>query len=242
MMISLLSNSLMGGHTLPAQLPRLRDRLVYHEYHSGGRFLNTILYNSSTSRGSALDSASKAHQENDVRRDGTHEDTEHAAGPSHVDGSNIGLEPDQLTLDVLFVSGSSPTNCPDNCWRRLGCFFRTNNCLFTPPVQVHFSNEKGPTLTVRHSTAIVAFSSLVTVWFPLPFHFASIINFCKQRIDEMADIVRTLCGEATFQGYEALQQDYLDREEKCIGTPAWSIYPSLVPEFYSTCIKSEEYI
>lgn len=36
----------------------------------------------------------------------------------------------------------------------------------------------------------------------------------------MADIVRTLCGEATFQGYEALQQDYLDREEKCIGTPA----------------------
>ncbi|KJA27441.1 hypothetical protein HYPSUDRAFT_131287 [Hypholoma sublateritium FD-334 SS-4] len=134
MMINLLSNSLTGGHALPAQLPRLRDRLVYHEYHSNA---------------------------NDIWRDGNHEHTRHAAGPSHVDGSSIGLELDQLTLDILF-------------------------------------DEQLPV----YSTTIVAFSSLVT------------------RIDEMADIVRTLCGEATFRGYEALQQDYLDREEKCIGTPA----------------------
>jgi hypothetical protein len=43
-----------------------------------------------------------------------------------------------------------------------------------------------------------------------------------QRIDEMADIVRILCGEATFQGYESLQQDYLDREERNIGGVAYA--------------------
>ena len=34
----------------------------------------------------------------------------------------------------------------------------------------------------------------------------------------MADIVRTLCGEASFRGYENLQKDYLDREEKVHGS------------------------
>jgi len=33
-----------------------------------------------------------------------------------------------------------------------------------------------------------------------------------QRIDEMIDVVELLCGEATFQGYELLQRDYLDQE------------------------------
>ena len=34
----------------------------------------------------------------------------------------------------------------------------------------------------------------------------------------MTDIVRTLCGEASFRGYENLQKDYLDREEKIYGS------------------------
>jgi len=38
-----------------------------------------------------------------------------------------------------------------------------------------------------------------------------------QRIDEMMDIVELLCGEATFQGFELLRQDYLDQEEKTLG-------------------------
>ena len=120
-MINLLSNSLMGGHALPAQLPRLRDRLVYHEYHSSGRFLNTILYNSTTSRAPTLDSADKARlpnrdtpEVNGDRHDDTNEDIGHASGPSHVDGSSIGLKPDQLTLDVLFVRNDSLMYCLNN--------------------------------------------------------------------------------------------------------------------------------
>jgi len=50
-----------------------------------------------------------------------------------------------------------------------------------------------------HSTAVVALSSLIS------------------RADEAIDIIRTLCGEATFRGYEYLQQDYLDREERAVG-------------------------
>jgi len=30
----------------------------------------------------------------------------------------------------------------------------------------------------------------------------------------MAEIVATLCGEANFKGYENLNRDYLDKEEK----------------------------
>jgi len=51
-----------------------------------------------------------------------------------------------------------------------------------------------------HSTAVIAFSSII------------------KRIDEIADVVRILCGEATFRGYENLQRDYLDREEKVYGS------------------------
>ena len=39
----------------------------------------------------------------------------------------------------------------------------------------------------------------------------------QQLIDQMADIVRILCGEATFKGYEDLCRDYLDEEEKAYG-------------------------
>lgn len=33
----------------------------------------------------------------------------------------------------------------------------------------------------------------------------------------MVDIVSTLCGQATFKGYDTLQRDYMDREEKALG-------------------------
>jgi len=49
-----------------------------------------------------------------------------------------------------------------------------------------------------HSTAIIALSSLIS------------------RVDETTDIVRKLCGESTFKGYETLQQFYID-QEKAVG-------------------------
>ena len=33
----------------------------------------------------------------------------------------------------------------------------------------------------------------------------------------MVDIVSILCGQATFRGYENLQRDYMDREERALG-------------------------
>jgi hypothetical protein len=46
-----------------------------------------------------------------------------------------------------------------------------------------------------------------------------------QRIDEVMDIVELLCGEATFQGYELLRQDYLDQEERSIGSGFTDVLP-----------------
>ena len=40
---------------------------------------------------------------------------------------------------------------------------------------------------------------------------------CQQLVDEMAMIVRDLCGEKTFHGFDDLQRDFLGREEKAIG-------------------------
>ncbi len=37
----------------------------------------------------------------------------------------------------------------------------------------------------------------------------------------MADIVRELCGEASFKGYEMFRRDYLDREERTIGSASF---------------------
>ncbi|KAF8168489.1 hypothetical protein B0H34DRAFT_816566 [Crassisporium funariophilum] len=152
--LSILSSSLMNGHPLPAYLPKLRDRLIYHEYHSGRR-LNPSL---------GRIGLTKPRYESDS--DEVNEDGASSAGSSEhqldcsagrVDGSSIGLE--ELTLDVLM-------------------------------------DEQLP----AHSTAVVALSSIIS------------------RIDEMAEIVRTLCGEATFAGYESLQRDYLDREERAYGS------------------------
>jgi hypothetical protein len=36
-------------------------------------------------------------------------------------------------------------------------------------------------------------------------------------VDEMAMIVRDLCGEKTFRGFDDLQRDFLGREERLIG-------------------------
>ena len=65
--------------------------------------------------------------------------------------------------------------------------------------------------------AIVALSSLIFVSSFVAVSRSTLIDLSLQRIDEMIDVVELLCGEATFQGYEMLQQDYLDQEERAIG-------------------------
>ncbi|KAF8972501.1 hypothetical protein BDZ97DRAFT_1649682 [Flammula alnicola] len=164
--LTTLSNALMEGHSLPAYLPKLRDRLVYHEYHSGGRSLNPSLLKTFAPRYGGHEKQRNLHtdsssEEEKVVKRGEDEDKEitAAAGPVNVDGSSMGFEDDQLTLDLLL-------------------------------------DEQLP----AHSTAVVALSSIIS------------------RIDEMIDIVRKLCGEATFRGYESLQRDYLDREERAVGS------------------------
>jgi hypothetical protein len=55
----------------------------------------------------------------------------------------------------------------------------------------------------------VRFFPHFSVYYLLDVHFV-------QRVDEATDIVRKLCGEATFKGYETLQQVYID-QEKAVG-------------------------
>ncbi|CAA7266341.1 unnamed protein product [Cyclocybe aegerita] len=165
--LSTLSGALKDGHPLPAYLPTLRDRLLYHEYHAGRRSLYTRVTQSRPHqpRPLSLDlSLSENEKVKDLQSPGSESESEveveirEAAGPATVDGSSMGLEIDELTLDVL-TDGQLPA----------------------------------------HSTAVMAFSSLIT------------------RIDEMTEVVRTLCGEATFRGYDSLHQYYLDREERALG-------------------------
>ncbi|KAF8972504.1 hypothetical protein BDZ97DRAFT_1722616 [Flammula alnicola] len=165
MTLTIISNSLMQGQSLPAYLPHLRDRLVYHEYHSGGRSLNPTLFKTFAPRMGgdekqrSLHTDSSSEEEKIVkRREDEETEVEDAAGPANLDGSSMGFEGDQLTLDLLL-------------------------------------DEQLP----AHSTAVVAISGVIS------------------RVDEMIDIVRGLCGEVPFRGYESLQLDYLDREERAVG-------------------------
>lgn len=44
-----------------------------------------------------------------------------------------------------------------------------------------------------------------------------LLPICGQLVDEMGMLVRDLCGEKTFHGFDDLQRDFLGREEKVIG-------------------------
>jgi len=103
----ILSNTLMAGQPLPAYLPKLRDRLIYHESHTGRRSMNPSLIKSMFSRTGASDvkgmekgQATDMDQPSQASRGGNPPPT----GPTAVDGSSIGIELDELTLDVLLVS------------------------------------------------------------------------------------------------------------------------------------------
>ncbi|TFK38741.1 hypothetical protein BDQ12DRAFT_712685 [Crucibulum laeve] len=149
--LSILSSALSGAHPLPPALPRLRDRVVYHEHHSARGRMTIPINKISLEKDIRLDSDSDVVAEDNAGVSGR---LEFAAG--RVDGSSIGFE--DLSLDILM-------------------------------------DEQLP----AHSTAVVVLSNVVSL------------------IDDMTEIVRRLCGETTFLGYDALQRDYLGREEKALG-------------------------
>ena len=88
--LSVLSDSLLTGRPLPACLPRLRDRLLYHEYHAGRRGLPVVDHSNESDSDEVQDGGSSAAEE---------EELDYSAGK--VDGSSIGFE--ELTLDLLMV-------------------------------------------------------------------------------------------------------------------------------------------
>lgn len=62
----------------------------------------------------------------------------------------------------------------------------------------------------------MALSNIISVGCALVYQFfPSLIS--RQLVDEMAIIVRDLCGEKTFRGFDDLQRDFLGREEEVIG-------------------------
>jgi hypothetical protein len=89
MAISVAANCLMHGSELPAHLPNLRDRLVYHAHKRG------------------LSTAKSNKQVGDVQDEideiGTKEKGE-MSQPEDVHDSSTGIEADELSLDVLLVS------------------------------------------------------------------------------------------------------------------------------------------
>ena len=109
MTITILSEALKNGHHLPVQLPRLRDRLIYHEYHSGGRILNNILVQEPAIRPDLTGVKEKlSHSVMEAEVEGVYgesddESSRKAPDPIHAYEPDAGFEFDQLKLDVLLV-------------------------------------------------------------------------------------------------------------------------------------------
>lgn len=110
----------MDGRPLPAFLPKLRDRLVYHEYHTAktmkpsfaqanffpGRFgekEDGEKEEKEKDKSVHTDSSSELLAKGDKSGFESEEDIGAAAGPVHVDGHSVGIELDELTLDMLLV-------------------------------------------------------------------------------------------------------------------------------------------
>ncbi|KAF4605805.1 hypothetical protein EYR40_004595 [Pleurotus pulmonarius] len=144
--ISVLSHALSAGYPVPASLPRLRDRLIYHDRHMFAHGQSSFL------------SPQKYSEKKGLPDNGYSSTTGLDPSANKVDGVTIGFE--ELTLDVLM-------------------------------------DDQLP----AHSTAVLAISSMLAI------------------IDEVADIIRILCGETSFEGIGILHQEYLDREEAMLYHP-----------------------
>ncbi|KAL0954522.1 hypothetical protein HGRIS_003489 [Hohenbuehelia grisea] len=131
--IAILSHALNGAHALPAGLPRLHERLIYHDRHS---------LTAAHSRGASTNSNAA-----EISLD------ELDPSPEKIDGASIGF--DELSLDLLM-------------------------------------DEQLP----AHATAVIAISRIIGC------------------LDDIAGIIRDLCGETSYEGISALHQEYVGREER----------------------------
>ncbi|KAJ7447940.1 hypothetical protein B0H11DRAFT_351668 [Mycena galericulata] len=145
--VDILSHALEAGRPIPASLPCLRERLIYHE---------TLVRSMVPTSGQA------ARQNVPAPAPAEHDETDSESSASEfvagkVEGASIGFE--ELSLSVLM-------------------------------------DEQLPS----HSTAVIALGSILTL------------------IDEIGVIVRDLCGQTTFRGFDALHHEFLGREEAALGT------------------------
>ncbi|KAJ7027016.1 hypothetical protein C8F04DRAFT_1123608 [Mycena alexandri] len=139
--IDIHSNALSDGHPLPASLPCLRERLMYHE-----ALIRSMDWQRPGEPAKKVDIPEDTDSETEI--------SEFVAGK--VEGASIGFE--ELSLSVLM-------------------------------------DEQLPT----HSTAVIALGSVLTL------------------IDEIGVIVRELCGQTTFRGFDTLHREFLGREEAALG-------------------------
>jgi hypothetical protein len=102
--LHILSNSLMQGHALPACLPKLRERLVYHEIHTGRRSMNSSLIRSMFSQPVSTGMENVQAAETDSSLEGSSGGNVPMAEPVIMGGSGTAMELEDLTLDVLLVS------------------------------------------------------------------------------------------------------------------------------------------
>ncbi|KAJ7660842.1 hypothetical protein DFH06DRAFT_1472122 [Mycena polygramma] len=152
--IDILANALEAGHPLPASLPCLRERLVYHE---------TLIR--SISRTARAPPAAPPIPQDDDSDDDADSETHAEFVAGKVEGASIGFE--ELSLSVLM-------------------------------------DEQLPT----HSTGE----------FSIPHPPVIALGNFLGLIDEIGAIVRELCGETTFRGFDALHHEFLGREEAALGT------------------------
>lgn len=109
----------MEAQPLPAYLPKLRERLVYHEYHTatmpkpslGRPAFRTTAFAESNHVLDKHDSNTELPKPT-RERDGyeTDDDVVAAAGPGKLDGTSVGIELEELTLDVLLVRSRYPSS------------------------------------------------------------------------------------------------------------------------------------
>ncbi|KAJ7730484.1 hypothetical protein DFH07DRAFT_993871 [Mycena maculata] len=151
--IDILSHALEAGRPIPASLPCLRERLVYHE-----GLIRSIERNVAPAPAPKVDLP--AEQDDDDSDSEVSGASELVAGK--VDGASIGFE--ELSLSVLM-------------------------------------DEQLPT----HSTGTLTFSVIA---------LGNILTL----IDEISVIVRELCGQTTFRGFDTLRHEFMGREEAAMGT------------------------
>ncbi|KAF9042212.1 hypothetical protein BJ165DRAFT_257137 [Panaeolus papilionaceus] len=207
--LSILSSSLQTGTPLPPYLPKLRERLLYHEQRSGhGGFRPSRLLRNPGAGPYSVMGGEKVDRVQTVGVRGLLEDEEYEEkelesldGDGDIlDDLDVGVDGDGDT-DVKgsttpTTAGATTTVGGDDDSHKIRPEKIDGVTMGLDEITLDtLLDEQLP----AYSTAIVALSSIIF------------------RIDAMTGIVRTLCGETTIPGYVNLQRDYFDWEERMVG-------------------------